>query len=307
MLISVDTVNLSIDSKDTRMKALITGATSGIGASLARRFVTDGHDVVLVGRSAERLDSITQELRAAAPHVRIDTEFADFADLTQVHDLAERLATQFPPDVVVSNAALIAPVDRRNEDGIPLTVVVNFLAPYVLLRRLADAFPTHRARFVVIGAEPAGSAGLVVDVDDLTYASADLMFPDADLQAFALYGHSKNMDAMLAYALAERLADTEITVNGVHPGIIGQTGLMEGIPGLSEKALAMFGATGSHLPDATDGADTPYWVATSAALDGVSGKYFAERHEVETAEHTRVADRLDRLWRSAAAATGMTA
>jgi len=37
-------------------------------------------------------------------------------------------------------------------------------------------------------------------------------------------------------------------VNGVHPGIIGQTGLMTGIPGLAGKALAMFGATESDLP-----------------------------------------------------------
>jgi NAD(P)-dependent dehydrogenase (short-subunit alcohol dehydrogenase family) len=288
------------------MKALITGATSGIGASLARRFVDDGHDVVLVGRSAARLAATAWQLRTLAPQARVEVEQADFADLSQVRDLADRLTARSAPDVVVSNAALIAPVDERNADGIPLTVAVNFLAPYLLLRRLAQASPDHAARFVVIGAEPAGSAGLVVDVDDLTYASVDLMFPDPDLRAFALYGHSKNMDVMLSYALADHLAETAITVNGVHPGIIGQTGLMGGIPGLSEKALAMFGATESNLPDAADGADSPYWAATSPDLDGVSGKYFADRGEIETAEHTTAPDRLDRLWRSAAAATGMT-
>lgn len=289
------------------MKALITGATSGIGASLARRLVEDGHDVVLIGRSAQRLASTAQEMRAVAPEVRVEVEQADFGDLAQVHGLADRLVAQSAPDIVVSNAALIAPVDQRNSDGIPLTLVVNFLAPYILLRRLGEAFPGHASRFVVIGAEPAGSAGLVVDVDDLTYESADLMFAEPDLQAFALYGHSKNMDVMLSYALADRLAGTAITVNGVHPGLIGQTGLMEGIPGLSEKALAMFGASESDLPDSTGGADTPHWVATSPDLEGVSGKYFADRLEAVTAEHTTARDRLERLWRSAANATGMTA
>lgn len=289
------------------MKALITGATGGIGAALARRFVLDGHDVLLVGRSAERLGSTAQGLRDLAPSVRIDIERADFADLAQVHELADRLATQDAPDVVISNAALIAPVDERDAAGIPLTIVVNYLAAYVLLRRLAEAFPAHASRFVILGAEPAGSANLVVDVDDVTYANADLVFPDVDLRAFALYGHTKNMDVMLTYALADRLAGTGITVNGVHPGIIGQTGIMDGIPGLAEKALAMFGTSADHASVAEDGADTPYWVATSAELTETTGQFFVDRTAVETAPHTTDKARIDRLWETSAAHTGLGA
>lgn len=289
------------------MKALITGATSGIGASLARRFVLDGHDVVVVGRSADRLAATAEQLRRTAPSVSVEVEQADFADLAQVHALADRLVERDPVDVVVSNAALIAPVEERDAAGIPLTVVVNYLAPYVLLRRLAEAFRDHPARFVVTGAEPAGSANLVVEVDDLSYRHADLLFPDPDLRAFALYGHSKNMDVMLAYALADRFAGSALTVNGVHPGIIGQTGIMDGIPGLAEKALAMFGTDAAHVPAADDGSDTPYWASTSPALHGVSGAYFAQRGAVDTADHTRDPDRLRRLWATSAVLTGMTA
>lgn len=288
------------------MKALITGATSGIGAAIARRFALDGHDVVLVGRSAERLASTAEELRGLAPSVGVQVEQADFADLAQVHELADRLAAQTAPDVVISNAALIAPVEERDVSGIPLTVVVNFLAPYVLLRRLASVCRGHASRFVVLGAEPAGSANLVVEVDDLSYRDADLLFPDPDLRAFALYGHSKNMDVMLTYALANRLAGTGITVNGVHPGIIGQTGIMNGVPGLAEKARAMFEMSAEHADAAEDGADTPYWVATSSELAGATGQYFSDRTAVETAAHTTEKVRLDRLWETAATLTGMS-
>ncbi|SMH46477.1 Short-chain dehydrogenase [Rathayibacter oskolensis] len=289
------------------MKALITGATSGIGAALARRFVLDGNDVVLVGRSVERLASTADALRAAAPSARIETEQADLADLAQVHQLADRLAAQDAPDVVVSNAALIAPVDERDAAGIPLTVVVNYLAVYVLLRRLAEAFPAHPSRFVIVGAEPAGSAGLVVEVDDLSYTDADLLFPDDDLRAFALYGHSKNMDVMLTYTLAARLAGTGITVNGVHPGVIGRTGIMSGVPGIDAKVAAMLGATSGHETEAETGAETPYWVATAPELAGRTGVFFADRAPVETAAHTTDAARLDRLWATSAALTGMSA
>lgn len=287
------------------MKALITGATSGIGEALAQRFASDGHDVVLVGRSADRLAASAAKLQSIAPTVQITTEQADFGDLDQVRMLADRLVAQGALDVVISNAALIAPVDQRAAAGVPLTIAVNYIAPYLLLRRLAEAFPQHAARYLILGAEPAGSANLVVDVDDLTYQNVDLLFPDDDLRAFALYGHSKNMDVMLAAGLAERLAGTAITVNGVHPGIIGGTGLMGGIDGLAEKALAMFGATEHDIPVAEDGADTPYWAATAPELEGVTGRYFANRDEVETAPHTTAPERLARLWATTARRVGL--
>ncbi|KIC56958.1 hypothetical protein RM52_11860 [Microbacterium hominis] len=66
----------------------------------------------------------------------------------------------------------------------------------------------------MIGAEPAGSAGLVADVDDLTYAALHLMFPDPDLQAFALYGHSKNMERVgPALLVAARLGRGEVVAS----------------------------------------------------------------------------------------------
>lgn len=205
----------------------------------------------------------------------------------------------------MSNAALISPVDERDAAGIPLTIVVNYLAPYVLLRRIAEAFPDHPSRFVVVGAEPAGSANLEVDVDDLTYAHTDLIFPDADLQAFALYGHSKNMDVMLTYVLADRLAESSITVNGVHPGIIGQTGIMNGIPGLKEKALALFGTSSEEVPAPEKGAEAIHWVATGKEIADMTGVFFVGRSPIETAPHTTDKARLERLWRSSATLTNL--
>jgi hypothetical protein len=130
----------------------------------------------------------------------------------------------------------MAPVDQRDPAGVPLTIAVNYVAPHLLLRRLAEAFPQHAARYVVLGAEPAGSANLPVDVDDFTYQGVDLLFPDDDLRAFALYG-----------------------------------------------------------------------LATAPELEGITGRYFANREEVETAAHTTAAGRLARLWAATALRVGLPA
>jgi NAD(P)-dependent dehydrogenase (short-subunit alcohol dehydrogenase family) len=97
-------------------KAIVTGATAGIGEAIARRLAAAGLTVVLVGRDAGRLDRARGRIDAAVPGADLRTEKADLSLLAEVRDLAARLIAQPPPDVVVSNAAVIAPVDEHTRD-----------------------------------------------------------------------------------------------------------------------------------------------------------------------------------------------
>lgn len=282
------------------MRAIITGATNGIGTAIAQRLALEGADVTLVGRSDARLAATAGRIRAAAPDVAVTTERADFADLGEVADLTGRLSAAPPADVVVSNAALVAPLEERTPLGVPRTVAVNYLAPFILLRGLADALRDHRARFVVVGADPVALARSPIDPDDLAFADPERLGDDPDLRPFALYAHTKNMDAMLAYALARRLGATPITVNAAHPGIIGQTGLTDETPGLRQAIHERYALDAATLPSPDAGADTPAWLATSPEVEGVTGRFFVDRRPVPTAEHTTDVERCDRLWETTA-------
>src|SRR5258708_29650055 len=120
------------------MRALVTGATNGIGEAIARRLAGMGLVVPLVGRSEERLQAARERIESAVPGADLVLEQADLAELGQVRDLAGRLLAGQHPDVVVSNAALVTALNRTTSDGLPRVLAVNHLAPYLLLRTLSD-------------------------------------------------------------------------------------------------------------------------------------------------------------------------
>lgn len=303
------------------MRAVVTGATNGIGEAIARRLASEGLTVTLVGRSDERLHAARERICEAVPGADLALELADLAELAQVRDLAGRLVAGPPPDVVISNAALVTPLDRRTSDGLPRVLAVNHLAPYLLLRTLAAAL--DRARFVVVAADPVSTGRRPVDLDDLTFDHPERLGEPAGLRPFLAYGRTKSMNAMFTYALARHLAGTAVTVNACHPGIIGGTGLGSEVPGLGALIREAFRSgvfpppgpqpggfgparfLGGDGPSPDVGADTPAWLATSPVVEGVTGQFFVDRAPVETAPHTTDSARCDRLWNDSARLVGL--
>lgn len=284
------------------MRAVVTGSTGGIGEAIARRIAHAGVSTVLIGRSRERVDGARRRIAAAVPDADLSAEIADLSLMAQVGALGERLDPL--PDVVVSNAAVVAPLDARTAEGLQLTFATNHLAPYLLLRTLTERIGDGRARFVIVGAAPRALARVPVDLDDLQFRDARGLGRPPSFRPFVAYGRTKNMNAMFGYALARRLAGTGITVNGGHPGIVRQTGLGRHASGAFRVFTTVLNP---FVPGVDHGADNPAWLATASEVEGVTGRYFVHRKEVRTAPHTTDVARQDRLWAESARLVGLPA
>ena len=119
---------------------VVTGASRGIGAELARRLATDGARLALVARSRDSLTALASEL-SAEPVV------CDVADPAQIERAVERVGSLAggAPDVVVNNAGVftIAAAHKTSVEHFRRTLEVNLVAPFALVHAF---LPGMRAR-----------------------------------------------------------------------------------------------------------------------------------------------------------------
>ena len=116
--------------------ALVTGATSGFGRAIVRRFVADGHNVIALGRRRERLEALQAELGAARVHV----VQLDVRDRAATQSFVDALPAAFSSvDILVNNAGLalgLEPAQAANLDDWETMVQTNCLGLAFMTRAL---------------------------------------------------------------------------------------------------------------------------------------------------------------------------
>ena len=114
--------------------AVVTGASRGIGAEIARRLVLDGARVALVARGVDAIEDLARELGAgaAAPVA------CDLSDTTAIERASRRIAELAggAPEIIVNNAGAfsIAPAHETSVDVFRRTLETNLTAPFALVR-----------------------------------------------------------------------------------------------------------------------------------------------------------------------------
>lgn len=113
--------------------ALVTGASSGIGAVYARRFAARGHDLVLVARATDRLNTLASDLRDIHG-VSVEVITADLTDASQLEAVLERLRSEPVIDILVNNAgaALVGDFATAEIDKMQSLLRLNVVAPTLL-------------------------------------------------------------------------------------------------------------------------------------------------------------------------------
>ena len=230
------------------MIVLITGATAGFGAAIARRFVREGHRVIAAGRRADRLAALRTELGAASV----------LALPLDVRDRAAVAATiaALPPDwadvdVLVNNAGLalgLEPAQKADLDQWETMIDTNNKGLVFVTR-------------AVLPGMVARDRGHVVNMGSV---AALYPYPGGNV-----YGATKAFVKQFSLNLRADLFGTKVRVTDVEPGLVGGSEFsVVRFGGDTARAASMYEGTDPLTPE--DIAEAVYWVTTLPARMNVN-------------------------------------
>lgn len=231
---------------------LVTGANTGIGFEIARGLARSGARVVLACR-----DPIKGEAARKKIADDVDLLIVDLASQRSIRSAVQEFSVKYNVlDVLVNNAGVAVPSRRESVDGIELTFATNVLGYYLFTVLLLDSLRRAPAARIV---NVASKMAYGLDLDDVE-------FKRRRYDPSTAYAQSKQADRMFTWFLARQLEGTSVTANAMSPGAVNTALLHALAPGFRGVSPAQ-------------GADTALWLATSADLEGVSGRFWSDRCE----------------------------
>jgi retinol dehydrogenase-12 len=267
---------------------LITGATRGIGKAAAIAIASQGVELALVGREAERVKTVAREATAAGAGAPVHEHVADLMLMSDVRALAAEARERYEHiDVLANNAGALFSSRKETSEGIERTFALNHLAPFLLTSLLRDRLSGGR---VVTTSSDAHKAG-VLDLEDLQ--------SERGYAAMRVYGTSKLCNILFTRELAKRAP--ELHANCFHPGVV-RTGFGKNENGVW-KLLTTLGAPFFRTP--ASGARSLVWLATSEQAAGLTGDYIQDERVLEPSAQAQDKTLAQGLWERSAELVGL--
>lgn len=246
----------------TRRTIVITGASDGIGAAAARRLRRSGENVVVVGRSESKTAAVAGELDA-------DYFVADFADLSQVRALADKIRSEYARiDVLANNAGGMFTKVHKTADGHEMTFQVNYLAPFLLTTQLMEVLVDSRATVLNTTSAPQRLLPKVT-ITDLENAGR--------CRPSIAYLLTKLAIILFTRELHRRYHASGLSAAAFHPGYVNSN--------FGEASGSWFlvfmknrvPLTRRFTATSEEGADQLVWLASSTpGVDWTSGEYYSK-------------------------------
>ncbi|RWR94062.1 short-chain dehydrogenase TIC 32, chloroplastic [Cinnamomum micranthum f. kanehirae] len=260
------------------LTAIITGATSGIGAETARVLAKRGLRIVIPARDLKKAAEVKERIQKESPKSEIivmDLDLSSFASVKRF--CSAFLSLGLPLNILINNAGKFSDSLEFSEDKFEMTFATNYLGHFLLTEILLE-------RMIETAAET-GIEGRIINVSSIIHSWAkkeafqfnDMVKPKS-YNGTRAYAQSKLANILHAKEVARQLKamNARVTINAVHPGIV-KTGIIRDHKGLITDSV--FFLASKLLKSTAQGASTTCHVALSPQLNGTSGKYFADCNE----------------------------
>lgn len=208
--------------------AVITGAVTGIGASLAELLVSQGWNLVLLNRSRQRTAPLLEQLRAINGEAKVEVIETDLSDHAALHASAAQITEQYESvDALFNNAGVLREDLVVSATGNEMHFEINTIAPYLLTHALRGALKSaagSRGHSVVVTPSTAAVKSVKrFDIENLRKGTKGGLL--------GAYAQSKLAWAVLNAHLAESFREDGIELFAVDPGI-NRTGMTanSGVP-----------------------------------------------------------------------------
>ncbi|MGV3009752.1 SDR family oxidoreductase [Streptococcus thoraltensis] len=217
--------------------ALVTGATAGFGASIARSLVAKGYQVVGTGRRLERLNALKKELGDAFVPLQMDLQSKE-----NISEALEELSEAFQRiDVLVNSAGLALGLEKANEvnfDDWETMIMTNVMGLTYLTRQILPGMVDRQS-------------GYVINIGSI---AGNYPYPGGNV-----YGATKAFVKQFSLNLRADLAGTHVRVTNLEPGLAGGTEFSKvRFKGDDDKARKIYEKANSLQPE--DIARTVVWL-----------------------------------------------
>ena len=265
---------------------IITGATDGIGKATAKKLVEHKYHIVLIGKDLNKGANVKHEFEMFELSSNVDFIQCDLSLMGDINKLATVLKNKYHKiDILINNAGSFFSKKTLTDEGIESTFALNHLAYFQLTNLLLSHLKKqNNCRIINV----ASDAHIGVDID------FNNLQGERNYNGWNAYKLSKLMNIMFSYFLSEKLSETNITVNCLHPGFVASrfgnnnTGIYNILIRVAKSLAAISVEKGSR---------TSVFLATSPDLKNITGKYFHKCNIKRSSGYSYKRDNWKMLWK----------
>ena len=258
---------------------MVTGANTGLGLTVSKRFANMGANTILLCRNKEKGENAVLEIKKETPKASVESMICDLSSMSSIRSFIEDFKGKYSKlDILYNNAAVMKRKRTVTEDGFEMMFQVNYLAPFIFMNSFLELLKNGSSPYIINNGRP--SDKLRLDMDDLQF-----------LKNYSMYQSFFKTKLCLLFAsleLSRRQVGNGVTVTMIDPGpfksdLVRDIRLMAWVKNLFSSSV-------------DKAAENILYHITSDEAKSKHGKVFKEKQEKPLTEYWKDRSISERLW-----------